>query len=89
VEVLKNYARSEIAGSEINALPPKLKLALQSRSMLLKKVFWKAVQRGALPVAMRRAFLTRARLASIRDGGGRKDGKTSPSRREINPTDGL
>ena len=28
VEVLKNYARSEIAGSEINAFPPKLKLAL-------------------------------------------------------------
>ncbi len=41
LEALKNYARSEIAGSEINAFPPKLKLALYSRSIFLKKVFWK------------------------------------------------
>lgn len=46
LEVLKNYARTELAGSEIKAFPPKLKLALYSRSMFLKKAFWKAVQRG-------------------------------------------
>ena len=56
LEVLKRYARSEIAGSEINAFPPKLKLALHSRSVFLKKVFWKAVQRGALIVAFNAPF---------------------------------
>jgi hypothetical protein len=56
LEVLKRYARSEIAGSEINVFPPKLKLALYSRSMFLKKVFWKAVQRGSLIVAFNAPF---------------------------------
>src|SRR5258708_37179444 len=31
LEVLKRYARSEVAGSEIKAFPPKLKLPLYSR----------------------------------------------------------
>ena len=56
LEVLKNYARSELAGSEIKAFPPKLKLSLHSRSIFLKKVFWKAVQRGNLIVAFNAPF---------------------------------
>jgi len=56
LEVLKSYARSELAESEIKAFPPKLKLALYSRSTFLKKVFWKAVQRGSLIVAFNAPF---------------------------------
>ena len=56
LEVLKRYARSEIAGSEINAFPPRLELALHSRSVFLKKVFWKAIQRGTLIVAFNAPF---------------------------------
>jgi hypothetical protein len=56
LEVLKKYVRSELAGSEIKAFPPKLKLPLYSRSMFLKKVFWKAVQRGNLIVTFNAPF---------------------------------
>jgi hypothetical protein len=56
LEVLKKYARSELAESEIKAFPPKLKLALHSRSMFLKKAFWKAVQRGNLIVTFNAPF---------------------------------
>jgi hypothetical protein len=56
LEVLKRYARSELAGSEVKSFPPKLRLALHSRSVFLKRVFWKAVQRGALIVAFNAPF---------------------------------
>ncbi len=56
VEILKSYARSEIADIEVQAFPPKLKLALYSRSVFLKRVFWKAVQRGSLIVAFNAPF---------------------------------
>jgi hypothetical protein len=56
VEILKCYAHSEIADSEVQAFPPKLKLALYSRSIFLKKVFWKAIQRGSLIVAFNAPF---------------------------------
>ena len=42
VEILKSYARSEIADIEVQAFPPKLKLALYSRSVFLKRVFWES-----------------------------------------------
>src|SRR5229473_8211888 len=56
LEVLKRYASSELSGVEVKSFPPKLKLALHSRSAFLKKVFWKAVQRGALIVAFNAPF---------------------------------
>ena len=56
LEVLKRYAGSELAGSEVKSFPPKLKLALYIRSAFLKKVFWKSVQRGAVIVAFNAPF---------------------------------
>ncbi len=54
--VLKRYVHSELAGSEVKSFPPKLKFALHSRSVFLKKVFWKAIHRGALIVAFNAPF---------------------------------
>ena len=56
LEILKRYASSELSGVEVKSFPPKLKLALYSRSTFLKKVFWKTAQRGALIVAFNAPF---------------------------------
>lgn len=56
LEVLKRYVSSELSGIEVKSFPPKLKLVPQSRSTFLRKVFWKAVQRGALIVMFNAPF---------------------------------
>lgn len=56
LEILKRYARSELSGSEVKTFPPRLKLMLYSRSDFLRKVLWKAIQRGALVVAFNAPF---------------------------------
>jgi len=50
---------------------------LRGRLVFTLAAAWKAVKRGALPVAMRWALLARARPASNRDGSGRKKDRTA------------
>jgi hypothetical protein len=86
LEALTSYARSELAESEINTFPPKLKLAFYPQSMFVKKVFWRAVQRGSQIVTFNAPF-DLSRIAV--DWGRASDGGWSLMLSQwLNPTTG-
>ena len=56
LEVLSAFVRVHLADIGVKSFPPKVDLNLYSRSTFIEKVFWKAVQDGAMVVGFNLPF---------------------------------